>query len=992
MKLSSKQLQELQEALIDAFPNTASLEEMLSYKLDKNLRAIAGEGSLQNIVFELIKVANSEGWGTNLICAAHNQNPGNPKLKAIAEQLPPQSTSNVIQPNNQRVLRASLIWLLMFFISVGLFITLHFVIITFQLDKAFWSLFLTVVLSLLTLAAIFLIKFLNRLFQNSELSLNQLAEYLADILWSRVEVLVWELTSPFQRQYYESLIYSCRDYKTQGLKTKGEFTFALDKVFVPLKVLPKSPDKILPNMIQSSSMTDNLSSIWDILVANKKTSAYSSLAIIGSPGSGKTTLLQHLTLTYAKNTQRLQHREAPKLIPILVYLREGNIQTEISKAHPPKLSELIERQESISQLNPPPQWFERKLNAQQCLVMLDGLDEVADFQVRRSVSRWINQQIKTYRNAFFLLTSRPHGLRSESDSLEEIKTIVEVQPFSLGQVETFIHNWYLQREIMSHVRNDDIGVRRLARNQSNDLIERIKNSLPLAAMAFNPLLLTMIATVHCYRGALPGRRVELYAEICDVLLGRRQEAKGIPDVLTAEQKKAVLQVLALELMKKETREFTPAQGYSLIQSELTKVASNNQTPEQFIKNIENVSGLLVEREKDRYEFAHKSFQEYLAAVQIKETNQELLLTNKINDDWWHETIRLYTAQSGATQIICAALENPTVLALKLALDCQEEGLRVEPQVRQQLADKLEAGLKSNDPEIFQLAAQVKLARRLSSLVRIDEQLEIDNDSYITCAEYQLFLDETGEARQPQHWHSKRFPSGDAKKIISGINQGDKYRFCVWLKSWSEKQGLNNQLTESLTFYRLPTPSERIQHPIKDDQQFADSAIRLVKFQIPLRYSQLANYLLSGEWRQADEEIVSVMLQVSKKENRGYLGLEDIENFPCDDLCRIDFLWIYASEGRFGFSVQKDIYKNLGGTSKPNERLWNNFGDRVGWKVNQTWIDYSKVTFDTTAPVGHLPFFVLWRSGILVRDPRLLVRSVPLTKFLSLFSRIQDCKV
>jgi predicted NACHT family NTPase len=961
MSLSGQQRQELQNALVNAFPDKSSLEQMLSFGPNINLWAIAIDGNLEEIVFELIKTAESQGWLKDLVRAAYQSNPGNSKLKAIAEELLTQSASdNAIRPNNPRGVRFLLFWLFLFFLGGGVAITLYFVIAR-QWAEAFASLSLTVILSLLTLVGIFLVELLNQLFQKSQLSLKQLAERLADALWSQVEVLAWEFTSPFQRQYYQSLIDSCRDYKTQGLKTKGEFTLALDKVFVPLKVLPKSPDKILPNMIRASSMTDNLSSIWDILVAHQKTSAYGSLAIIGAPGSGKTTLLQHLTLTYAKNTQRLQHREAPKLIPILLYLRDRNIQTAIFTAQSPhSLSELIEQQESIRQLNPPPQWFERKLCNQQCLVMLDGLDEVADSQVRRSLSLWINQQIQRYRKASFLLTSRPYGFKSESDSLSEIKTIVEVQPFNLKQVETFIHNWYLQREIMSHLGEDSPSVRLSAQSQSIDLMERIKNSPPLAAMALNPLLLTMIATVHCYRGALPGRRVELYAEICDVLLGRRQEAKGIPDVLTAEQKKTVLQVLALELMKQKTREFTPAQGYSLIQSELTKVASNNQTPEQFIKNIENVSGLLVEREKDRYEFAHKSFQEYLAAVQIKETNQESLLTTKINDDWWHETIRLYTAQSGATQIICAALDNPTVVSLKLALDCQEEGLRVEPKVRQQLADKLEAGLESSDREIFQLAANVKLVRRLSRLVRIDEKLEIDNDSYITYAEYQLFLDETGEQRQPQHWQSHRFKSGDAKKTISGIRCVDANQFCLWLKSWSEKQGLSSQLTELVTFYRLPTPEERSQHPIKNDQHLRDSGIRLVKFQLPSKYSQLADYLLSGEWRKADEETANVMLKVAGRENQGYLDVQDIENFPCSDLRIIDQLWVSTSKGLFGFSVQKNIYQSLGGTREYNERIWNAFGDRVGWRTGGNegvWFMNITYTFDESKyKKGHLPSY------------------------------------
>ncbi|MEA5605423.1 GUN4 domain-containing protein [Nostoc sp. UHCC 0252] len=32
-------------------------------------------------------------------------------------------------------------------------------------------------------------------------------------------------------------------------------------------------------------------------------------------------------------------------------------------------------------------------------------------------------------------------------------------------------------------------------------------------------------------------------------------------------------------------------------------------------------------------------------------------------------------------------------------------------------------------------------------------------------------------------------------------------------------------------------------------------------------------------------------------------------------------------------------------------------DRVGWRVESSWIYYSKVTFDTSSPRGHLPLFL-----------------------------------
>ncbi|MBD2213992.1 CHAT domain-containing protein [Nostoc linckia FACHB-104] len=89
MNLSGQQKKKLQEALINAFPNMASLEQMLSYGLDKNLRVIAGEGSLQEIIFKLIQAANAQGWLQDLIRAACNENPENQQLKDIAQELLP---------------------------------------------------------------------------------------------------------------------------------------------------------------------------------------------------------------------------------------------------------------------------------------------------------------------------------------------------------------------------------------------------------------------------------------------------------------------------------------------------------------------------------------------------------------------------------------------------------------------------------------------------------------------------------------------------------------------------------------------------------------------------------------------------------------------------------------------------------------------------------------------------------------------------------------
>ncbi|MEG3843004.1 GUN4 domain-containing protein, partial [Microcoleus sp. herbarium14] len=76
-------------------------------------------------------------------------------------------------------------------------------------------------------------------------------------------------------------------------------------------------------------------------------------------------------------------------------------------------------------------------------------------------------------------------------------------------------------------------------------------------------------------------------------------------------------------------------------------------------------------------------------------------------------------------------------------------------------------------------------------------------------------------------------------------------------------------------------------------------------------------------------------------------------FPCEDLRTIDQLWVKYSNGRFGFSVQKRIYHSLG-TRKFEHKIWEAFGDRVGWRVNSEWLGKRDLKYNSKAPEGHLP--------------------------------------
>ncbi|MUG91745.1 NACHT domain-containing protein [Scytonema sp. UIC 10036] len=713
---------------------------------------------------------------------------------------------------------------------LSLLITVIFLIRRELLASVLW-LFLTLTLTIFAFFGSFVYNITHKVFQKLYKEMKASEQSLANYISRKMLIN----TSTFKQEYYQNLIYICRDFQTQGLDK--DRILKLHKVFVPLKIAAKETANIRSAIILEEQIKTSNSShkeIWNFLAAKGKDNklVYPRMAVLGVPGSGKTTLLRHLTLCLATNEQRKLDPKIPKLIPVLLYLRD--VRQEIVKNQPPLadlITQQVKQQRKIQPLNPPDNWFSEKLGENKCLVMLDGLDEVADETERRLVSTWVDEQMRAYPDTPFILTSRPFGYKTAQ--LQQEVIVLEVQPFSLKQMEDFIHNWYCETEIMARAGEKDLGVREEAKKNADDLIKRIKDSNSLVSMALNPLLLTMIATVHRRGSALPGKRVELYKEICQVLLERRQRSKNMPDTLTASQKQAVLQVLALGLMQQKTREFKLSEGIERIKHKLAEVAGRGVNPEDFIKKICDFSALLVEKELNIYEFAHLSFQEYLAASQIKELNIEPLLIRNINNSWWSETIRLYSAQTNASNLISQILEMPdsSVEAIALAYDCVKEGLSVDPDVRRKLEDKIEAGLVSDISEIFNLAARVKLSLRLKKLLRINDGVEIDS-SLITCAEYQIPIAERwvkiidyGENEgilecqvlPPSDWLRLGLPQRDVRKKIIITQANNAQAFCEWL---------NDKYSLSGFKYRLPTQSEIQNYPTKeplDNYWYQDSA-------------------------------------------------------------------------------------------------------------------------------------------------------------------------
>ncbi len=565
----------------------------------------------------------------------------------------------------------------------------------------------------------------------------------------------------------------------------GGYQLKLDDVFVDLRLETKS---FIPHSSKPFEIRKNIegrNQIWDYLKSPLLSDR--PLVIIGMSGSGKTTLLEEMALRVAKRRVKIK-----QTLPVVMALSEvANFIKENSSISLENvvLASLAQRQGPKA----PEGWFEGHLNDGDCLILMDGLDEIADTGNRQLVANWINNQVKRYNDCRFILSSRPDGYR---DNTLDGAAILEMQSLTRLQVQHFVEKWYVAIETMEAQKSDDsIAIK--AQAKATDLLRRIAGSRVLSELSVNPLLLGIIAAVHRSKGKLSGSRVELYSDICDVWLDNKQ----YPEILPANNKKLALQELAYAMMNRNVRTVAMKDAIEIIRPLLQKFGLSEEAGKDVLEEIRLRNTILQQEEAGSYTFAHLSLQSYFAAVCIKEQGLVAKLVDVIEEDWWTDVIRLYGAQEDISSILAVCLSRPTIYLLTLAIDCIDEA-EVSDEWRTRLNDLITRGLEEReDRGKFLLAAETLLSRRIKNMVFIDNDLFMDT-TYVTNAEFQVFSYEV-PFHWPYHWPTNRFLPGIATEPIVGLRGADAVEFCSWL---SRRDGAFK--------YRLPKRLESDSEDIK----------------------------------------------------------------------------------------------------------------------------------------------------------------------------------
>ena len=485
---------------------------------------------------------------------------------------------------------------------------------------------------------------------------------------------------------------------------------------------------------------------------------YPKFILIGPPGCGKTTLLSRVALAFAEGRAASDLGwKGANLFPIFLRLRNfgkflGQKREIFPEPCPGSLVAYLENQfRDGERVRLTADFFDKRLQEGNCLVLMDGLDEVSD--LRSEVAHHVDAFAAKYgANNRLGLASRPRGYETVEMQLRRVGlAVAEVNPLDLRGIRQLTENLLKLIEPDSTLRAADL----------DNLTRAIGASDELTRIAGTPLFFLALVQVYKYHGArLPNRRVDVFDEIVELLLGywrAQQRHLSEADQLASEDGtgKYYREVKDAVMVKNRRLSHLAAYMQETRQAEIAKDEAervifeylknrervpNDETAqtwaENFLINSHERSGLLVERDPGIYTFLHKGFMEYLAASAL--VNQGGLvdtLLAHVTDEWWEQVILLSGAHPKLPDYLRSELVT-TILSISACLPAgSEESFRhliIAGELARDMADGLPGAEHEQVEKALHAAAMDSSfapKRRASAADALDELGYLPDDLY-----------------------------------------------------------------------------------------------------------------------------------------------------------------------------------------------------------------------------------------------------------------------
>ena len=410
------------------------------------------------------------------------------------------------------------------------------------------------------------------------------------------------------------------------------------------------------------------------------------LVVVGGPGSGKTTVLLHLAWALAASLldgspeparSRLGLQGAPADLPLPLFVPLASFaryRRDLPANAPPQhktlrhyLSHHLISQQAGFRL--PVDFFERLLDdGRQVLLLLDGLDEVANERERHSVRQQVEGLVQGRDSLRTVVTCRTMAYRQGRTALGAAFREVAVQPLDHdAHIVPMVQQAYACIHAHDAAQRDRQAGKLLAGIQRLEADRQARSGgADTQPLVGSPLMVRLLLIVHVNQRELPNQRADLFDKAVDALLqvDYGSDEDDIAELSAQwETQLDMAQQLAWHLHSRGDE-----QGREIDEAGLK--AALRQVPEfaphadAFVAHARQ-RGSLIEERDGAYRFIHLALQEFLVARHLREVVAgsqglaalvALLAADggaRLTDPWWREPILLalgYRAGRTARQV------------------------------------------------------------------------------------------------------------------------------------------------------------------------------------------------------------------------------------------------------------------------------------------------------------------------------------------------------